>query len=264
LQALIGSAILWSEVVPFCRPLLVPFSKPRATNGLIPKKNYGEVTNKKPDGLVLSHRTPKAVVEFKVPAKLRTEKGVVKAIGQEIAVAKALCKILILTDGNATYWVNALNGEFIKDNNGSPVTTVFNPTIVRNTNAVEHLIEEIDASITRGNSVIRCAKLLDPMPLATRLWQTIWVATAKSPVKCLYNVVELFIFKFLSDLKVLPEDISFSRVYEKATADPAEALEYCPAPVLWSRLNVTYPPPRPCPRGGRVHIVQPLGPRLPA
>jgi len=33
LQALIGSAILWSEVVPFCRPLLVPFSKPRATVG---------------------------------------------------------------------------------------------------------------------------------------------------------------------------------------------------------------------------------------
>ena len=36
MQALIGSAILWSEVVPFCRPLLVPFSKPRA-------KEYGIV-----------------------------------------------------------------------------------------------------------------------------------------------------------------------------------------------------------------------------
>ena len=59
-----------------------------------------------------------------------------------------------------------------------------------------------------------------------RLWQTIWVATGKSPVKCLYNVVELFIFKFLSDLEILPGDISFGRVYAKAQDDHEEALDY--------------------------------------
>ena len=88
------------------------------------------------------------------------------------------------------------------------------------------MIDEIDASISKTNSVIRSAKLIDPTPLATRLWQTIWVATGKSPVKCLYNVVELFIFKFLSDLKVLPDDIAFGNIYQKAKIDPEEALEF--------------------------------------
>ncbi len=35
MQALIGSAILRSEVVPIYAPLLVPFSKPRATLQII-------------------------------------------------------------------------------------------------------------------------------------------------------------------------------------------------------------------------------------
>ncbi len=60
---------------------------------------------------------------------------------------------------------------------------------------IEYLLDEIDASITKSSSIIRNTKLVDPSPLATRLWQTIWVATGKSPIKCLYNVVELFIFK---------------------------------------------------------------------
>jgi type I restriction-modification system DNA methylase subunit len=196
------------------------------TNGIIPKKNYGKLAKKKPDGLVLYHKSPKAVVEFKLPKNLRSEKDVSKAMKQQLEVAKALCKILIVSDGKTTYWVNALNGEFIKDKSGNPIITSFNPGIIKNTDTIEHLVEEIDSSITKTNSTVRSARLIDPTSLATRLWQTIWVATGKSPVKCLYNVVELFIFKFLSDLKVLADDIAFERVYEKAIIDPAEALEY--------------------------------------
>jgi type I restriction enzyme M protein len=92
---------------------------------------------------------------------------------------------------------------------------------------VECLIEEIDASISVDNSQILSAKLIDPTPLATRLWQTIWVATGKSPMKYLYNVVELFIFKFLSDLRVLDEDISFNRVDQKVIRTP---------PKIYSRI----------------------------
>ena len=52
------------------------------------------------------------------------------------------------------------------------------------------------------------------------------MATGKSPVKCLYNVVELFIFKFLSDLHVLADDVSFANIFKKALSDPEEALDF--------------------------------------
>ena len=196
------------------------------TQGIIPKKNYGNLKMKKPDGLVTYHGKVKAVVEYKRPTRLKSEKQIAKAVNQEIAVAKALCKLLIVTDGSKSFWVNALNGEHITDGNGHRIDTTFNLLTTGNTNVIEHLVEDIDDSISDTESSIRSARLINPTILAKRLWQTIWVATGKSPVKCLYNVVELFIFKFLSDLEILPDDIAFGKVYEKSKEDPENSLEY--------------------------------------
>lgn len=196
------------------------------SSGIIPKKNYGKLSNKKPDGLVIYHNSVKAVIEYKLPEKLKTDKDIEKAIKQEIQVAKSLCKILIVTDGSKSIWVNSLTGDLIKDSKENTINTVFNPLLVKNIDNVEYLISSIDASITKNTSVIQSAKLVDPSPLAARLWQTIWVATGKSPVKCLYNVVELFIFKFLSDLEILEEDISFNYIYNKSLSSPEDALGF--------------------------------------
>lgn len=196
-------------------------------HGLVPRKNYGKLKIKKPDGLVTYHGAVKAVVEYKPPVQLKSEKQVGEAINQELAVAKALCKLLIVTDGTTrSYWVNALNGERISDQNGHELRTLFHPFGSGDTTTIEHLIEDIDASISATRSRIRSPTLIDPTPLAQRLWQTIWVATGKSPVKCLYNVVELFIFKFLSDLRILPEDLAFDKVYTKSQDNQEDALDY--------------------------------------
>ena len=196
------------------------------THGIIPLRDYGQLEAKKPDGLVLHQGRVRAVVEYKQPQDLRTEKDVAKAIKQEIDVAKALCKILIVTDSMKSFWVNALNGDFIKDNKVEDLRTVFHPFSVKDISAIEYLFDEIEGSISASNSTIYSDQLIDPTPIATRLWQTIWVATGKSPIKCLYNVVELFIFKFLSDLEVLQTDLAFNYLYEKARNDPADALEF--------------------------------------
>ena len=195
-------------------------------HGIIPKKNYGRQKNKKPDGLVTYHGEVKAVVEYKPPKQLQSERQITRAIGQEINVAKALCKLLIVTDGNKSFWVNALNGQRITDSNGNELRALFHPFGTSDTTTIEHLIEDVDASISIHESRIRSTRMIDPSPLAKRLWQTIWVATGKTPVKCLYNVVELFIFKFLSDLEILPDDIAFNRIYAKSKDDPEEALGY--------------------------------------
>lgn len=195
-------------------------------SGIIPKKNYGNLGSKKPDGLVIHHGAVKAVIEYKLPEKLSSESQIKSAIEQEITVAKKLCKILIVTDGTKSFWVNALNGDFIKDEKNNNITAIFNPLLVKNVDTIEHLIESIDSSINESSSVIKSVKLIDPSPLAARLWQTIWVATGKSPVKCLYNVVELFIFKFLSDLKILDPDVSFENIYKKGQSEPSSALDF--------------------------------------
>ncbi len=194
--------------------------------GIIPNRSYAKLRLKKPDGLVVYHGAIKAVVEYKQPKELSSKADIAKAVAQEIDVAKRLCKILVVTDGSKSFWVNALNGERVTDAKGEEVRVVFHPFPVTDINKIEFLLSEMDASLTSSNSAVRSAKLIDPTPLANRLWQTIWVATGKSPVKCLYNVVELFIFKFLSDLRVLPEDLAFENIRRKTLDNAADALEF--------------------------------------
>lgn len=195
--------------------------------GLIPRVDYGQLIAKKPDGLITYHKQVKGIVEAKSPEKLDTIAKENEAIKQEKDVAKKLCKLLIITDNSAkTIWINALNGERIKGKTGNEIKTIFDAKFTKNVYEIEHLIEEIDLSVTATNSTLREEKIIDPSDLARQMWQTIWVATGKSPIKCLYNVVELLIFKFLSDLKVLEDRYGFNRVYSISKTEPEDALQY--------------------------------------
>jgi hypothetical protein len=131
-------------------------------NGIIPKKAYPKLERKKPDGLVVYHGAIKAVVEYKTPSELKTEHLVTKAIKQELDVARALCKILIVTDGSKTYWVNSLSGDRIKSAEGDELRVVFHPYPVRNTGTLEHLLQEADASISERISTLRSPLTLPP------------------------------------------------------------------------------------------------------
>lgn len=195
--------------------------------GLIPNTDYGVLIKKKPDGLIVYYKDVKGVVESKSPEELNTEAKEKSAIKQEVEVTKKLCKLLIVTDNSSkTLWINALNGERIKGRDGNEIKTVFDSKFTKNINEIERLIEEIDLSIDSKNSILREEKLIDPSDLARQMWQTIWVATGKSPIKCLYNVVELLIFKFLSDLNVLEEEFRFAKVYEMSKTVPEKALTF--------------------------------------
>jgi hypothetical protein len=152
--------------------------------GIIPKRNYGALRTKKPDGLILLHDEVIALVECKQPSTLKTDRAITKAIEQELEVARKLCRILIVTDGTKTIWVNALTGERISDVNGNELRLLFHPSVVRKTSTIEFTLDELTASLSASSSQLRAPRLIDPTPLATRLWQTIWVATGKSPVKC--------------------------------------------------------------------------------
>ncbi len=179
------------------------------------------IERRKPDGLIVYKGQVIALISNKLPKKLVKDKEVADWIG----VTKALnSKLLIITDAKTkTHWVNALTGKVIKDENGNELKTVFDP----NHDSIPKLIESINSSINTKNNQIVKAELLDPTALAKSVWQDIWMASGDDAENCLYTFVELFIFKYLSDLGILTGSYSFTELLKRYEQDePEQVLDY--------------------------------------
>ena len=167
---------------------------------IIPQKNYAEFESKKPDALIIEKAHVIATIEYKQPCQLRTKKQVAAAVGQELGTARVLgAKIYIVTDGKKTYWINPLTGNPILSEDGKPLTTEFQ----RDSDMSIRLIHRILSSIRADNDMLCTPVPVDPLPLARQVWQDLWAVSGATPENCLYTFVEVFIFKYLSDLGVL-------------------------------------------------------------
>lgn len=141
---------------------------------------------------------------------------------------------LIITDGNKTLWYNALTERPVLDENGKEVkfhvdlAKIDSQTLLPEDEAtLVALIEKADYSLTKSNDQFQELRVIDPSGLAKSVWQKIWINTGKEPEKCLYNVVEILVFKFLSDLGVLAGNYSFRRIVELiANEGDQEALNH--------------------------------------
>ncbi|MCX6800053.1 MAG: N-6 DNA methylase, partial [Candidatus Falkowbacteria bacterium] len=215
-------------------------------------------TSHKPDRLIIDRRGSRpfiiAVIEDKKSGKFNSKAEEIKAIQQCNNYCQELnSKMGIITDGKTTIWINPheknkdteyedsaikkkRSYSLIKKEDGAEVIRNFNISekhdlfdiekMSDETRKTYKLINEISQKVNNKNSVIKEPERIDPLPLARRVWQGIWVATGKTPEKCLYNVVELFIFKFLSDLNILNEN--FEELYKRIErGDSAErVLDY--------------------------------------
>lgn len=178
--------------------------------GLIRKVNYGIEERKKVDGLIVQKKNVIAVVEYKKPSQFKTVAQKNRAIKQELEVARKLgADIIIATDTKETVWVNVLTGNKIKDENGNLIKDNFNPKDEK----IPVLIEKIKYSINELNDQIKPKELVNPTDLAKQIWQDIWSVSGATPENCLYTFVELFIFKYLSDLGVLQGIFNFNTLY---------------------------------------------------
>ncbi|MCD4705999.1 restriction endonuclease subunit M, partial [bacterium] len=186
--------------------------------------DYGILERKKPDALIIQQKQVIAVVEYKTPKEFKTEAQKKKAIKQEIEVAQKLgAKIFIATDTKETVWVNAFTKNRIGDENGKEIKTLFNPKDEK----VAELIKKICDSINEQTDNIKPKQFVNPTNLAKSIWQDIWSVSGATPENCLYTFVELFIFKYLSDLEVLQEPENFDYLmglYNKR--DESFVLEY--------------------------------------
>lgn len=191
---------------------------------IIRNVDYGSLESKKVDGIIINNKDVIAVIEFKQPKEFKTQAQKNKAIAQEIEVAKILgCKIIIATDTIDTVWVNALTNEKICDESGNEIKSAFNPSDEH----LASLIEKINYSINEKNNNILPKQLVNPTDLAKSIWQDIWSVSGATPENCLYTFVELFIFKYLSDLNILKNRHSFQFLLNMQTTDSAdEILQY--------------------------------------
>lgn len=215
---------------------LAQLSKRKIIKGKLPSSSE----RRKPDGIIMLPKgSIKAVVEVKQPSEF-TAKHIPKVIKDYSPIARAIkgCNLIILTDGSKTVWVNPHTEEIIQ-HLGKDLTTVFDPKMIssgrishEDSIELDELISNADLTISATNNTLKAAPIIDPTPLAERVWQKIWVTTGKEPEKCLYNVVEIFVFKFLSDIGVLRSPSSFSDVikYSEEYGND-EALEHYAAKV---------------------------------
>jgi type I restriction enzyme M protein len=203
---------------------------------------------RKPDGIVfLPLGGIKAVVEVKQPKELTATK-VAGVVQHYSPIARAVCKLLILTDGTKTFWYNALSERPVLDEKGREVRVHFDTAkIDAQTLSAEDeatlvsLIEKADNSLSATNDRFQKVKVIDPSGLARSVWQKIWISTGKEPEKCLYNVVEILVFKFLSDLGVLTGNHSFRRIIDLLAIDgEREALNHY-ARVTRDRIRTLFP-----------------------
>lgn len=217
---------------------------------IIPNKNYGKYGKRRPDGLLVDRREKSepavmAVLEYKEPAEFQTDKQKKEAIEQCNDLCQVLdAKIGIITDNIVTFWINpnhvdkknnykdrttnaARSYSFILNDDKQKLQKKFFITEISqkdfenldyDTKETYQIIERILSETNRTNSVLKATEITDPTPLARSVWQSIYISTKDNPTACLYNVVEVFIFKFLSDLGVLQRDYSFGhliKMYEE-------------------------------------------------
>lgn len=201
--------------------------------GIISGSIPNNIKNKKPDGLVtLGRGTVKACIEYKTAVELNTDSKVTNAINQGKEVARHFCNVLIVTDSKKTFWVNPHTGNQVETDTDHHELPVFDAKAIikgivsaEQLHRIEQAIDQLDHSLSPSNDKLSSLKLIDPSHLAHTIWQKIWINTGKEPEKCLYNVVEMIVFKFLSDLSVLGVHNNFAHIYELSkTVGNVEAL----------------------------------------
>lgn len=107
---------------------------------IIPNRDYKEFEKRKPDGIIVDKQKVIAIIENKNIKDFKNTKQKLKATLQGFEVAQVLgAKLVIATDTTETIWINALNGEEIKDENGNKLNIVFDPK----SSDVEKLIRKI-------------------------------------------------------------------------------------------------------------------------
>lgn len=195
-------------------------------------KNSLKSKGKKPDVLIVDNtRKIVAYIECKKPEEFNSDQKIQKAIDQEISVAKELgVKIFVATDGSKFVWVNALTGNRIKDVEGNDIVSSIQPKNEERKTA--KLIDRLSLDLSSTNDKLQAIKYSDPTGLAKKIGGLLKNIKFTTPKDSLYTFVELFLFKYLSDIQILSPKENFEKIYELYNDE-----NYSEAEILYKYIN---------------------------
>jgi len=205
---------------------------------IIPDLDYETFEGRKPDALVADKGRVFAVVENKSPAELDTEAKIARHIAYWLPVArKVRSRLLILTDGTQSIWISTKSGLRIRNAKGEPLSPQFSPSSADSA----HLLDEVLDTLDDDSAQLIARALKDPTGLAKQIWQDVWSVSGATPENCLYTFVELFIFKYLSDLQVLAGQYSFRDLLSRYASNSEEDVLENYAQVVRPRIKALFP-----------------------
>ena len=191
--------------------------------GVSPSVNHG----KKPDVLIID-KDKKVIVfiEFKKPSEFNSDKKIQNAINQELDVAQKVgAKIFIATDGDKFIWINPKTGNQIKDENGHVVSKKIKPKTEEK--KLAEFIGRVSLDISETNDHLIKITDTDPTDLAIKTGGILKNINFTTPKDSLYTFVELFLFKYLSDIGILTGRDSFETIYNMYNTSGIEEVLYC-------------------------------------
>ena len=191
--------------------------KEKEITGLTIKECNGVKANK-PDVLVLNKNKEIVVfIEMKKPSEFHSEALKKAAKYQELYVAKQTkAKIYVISDGETFIWFNPLTEGHILNEDGTPVYRKINPKELTQEQKKElaEFIDDVCYCIDDTNNQLIPKDYIDPTPLAKKTARILQNMSLSSAKNSLYTFVEMFTFKFLSDIGVLKGIYCFDSVYD--------------------------------------------------
>lgn len=180
-------------------------------------KECKDIKANKPDVLVLNRNKEIVIfIEMKQPSEFNSERLKRMAKYQELLVAKQTkAKIYVISDGDTFIWFNPLTEEHILDENGNPIYRKINPKELTQEQSKElaQFIDDVCYCIDDNNNQLIPKDYIDPTPLAKKTARILQNMSLSSAKNSLYTFVEMFTFKFLSDIGVLKGIYCFDHIY---------------------------------------------------
>ena len=219
-----------------CLSLGATTIKDLIANKMLKNMRLTKDIGKKPDVLIINKNKEVVVfIEFKKPEEFNTETKRRAAIKQEINVAKEIqAKIYVVSDGDTFLWLNPITGNFIKDANNNIIKKEIKPKTEENKKLADY-IDLVALSISKDNDTILKTEDINPTDLAQKIAKILKNMTFASAKKSLYTFVEVFLFKYLSDINVLQGDNSFNHIY--SLYDDSKNAEKTNADILGAYLE---------------------------
>lgn len=134
-------------------------------------------------------------------------------------------KIFVATDGSKFVWINALTRQPILDEDANEIVTAIKPK--NEERKIAKLIGRLTIDLSDSNNQLQQIKYSDPTNLAKKIGGLLKTIKFTTPKDSLYTFVELFLFKYLSDINILSSTENFDYIlnlYGKDGRSEAEVL----------------------------------------